>query len=109
MFVNGKLFKPCLTNIIASYVDYEQKSFITLCPGLNCIKPFTAVIYECFQQARLFAHGKPFLYSLIFVGKARSIYNREAPERCLTQVGPVLTHKHQTRLEISARDKRFCV
>ena len=40
--------------------------------GANPIKPFTAVIYEFLEQARVFLPGKPFQPSLMFAGKARA-------------------------------------
>ncbi len=41
----------------------------------------------------------------MFVGEARSLPWREAPERSFTQVGSGLTRKHYTRLERLAKDK----
>jgi hypothetical protein len=38
--------------------------------------------------------GRPFQFSLIFVGKARSLPWSRAPERCSTRVGSGLTRKH---------------
>jgi hypothetical protein len=42
----------------------------------------------------VFVPGKPFQPSLVFVGNARSLTLRGAPERFFTQVGSGLTHKH---------------
>ncbi len=48
----------------------------------------------------------PFQLSLMFAGKAR-VYPREAPFRCSTvDQAPALSHKHKTRLEKLAKDKR---
>jgi hypothetical protein len=49
----------------------------------------------------VFASGKPFQSSLMFVGKARSL-----PYRSITWVGSCLTHKHYTSLERLTGDKR---
>jgi hypothetical protein len=49
---------------------YRQKSFITLDPGLNLIRIFTDVVYECSKQAKVFVPGEPFQPSLMSVGKA---------------------------------------
>ncbi len=46
----------------------------------------------------MFVPVKPLQLSLMFVGKARSLHQGEAPERCFTQVGFGITHQHQTRL-----------
>jgi hypothetical protein len=39
-------------------------------PRPNLIKHFTAVIYECLQQARVFVPRKPFQPSPMFASKA---------------------------------------
>jgi hypothetical protein len=53
-----------------------------------------------------FVPGKPFQPSLMFAGKVGA-YPSEAPLSCSTLGwAPGLTHKHQTRLERFARDKR---
>jgi hypothetical protein len=53
----------------------------------------------------VFLPGKPFLPSLMSVGKAGA-YLSEAPFGCSTLVlAPGLTQKHQTRLERLTRDK----
>jgi hypothetical protein len=54
----------------------------------------------------VFVPDKPFQPGVMFVGKARSLLYSEAPGRCFTRVGSGLTHKHYTRLEKLARDKR---
>ncbi len=56
-----------------SGINYAQISFITLTPGPNFIKLFTAVSYEFSQLARVFAPGKPFQLSLLFLGEARNL------------------------------------
>ncbi len=82
----------------------DKKSFITLAPGVNVIKPFTIVIYySCL--ARVFVPRKIFQPSLMLVGKARSLHQSGATERCFTLVGSGPTCKHQTRLENLARHK----
>ncbi len=43
--------------------------------------------------------------TLMFVGKARSLPQSGAHERCITLVGSVLNHNNQTRLERPARDQ----
>jgi hypothetical protein len=48
----------------------EEKRFMTLTPGVNVIKNFTAAIYEFLKLARVFVPGKTFQPSLMFVGKA---------------------------------------
>ncbi len=54
----------------------------------------------------MFAPGKPFQSSLLFVGKARSLPLNGAPQRCLTCVGIALpAHTVYTILESLARDK----
>jgi hypothetical protein len=50
-------------------------------------------------------HGNPFQPSLMLVGKARSLPQNGAPERCFTQIGSGLTRKYYTRLERLAMDK----
>ncbi len=42
-------------------------------PGPIVIKRITSVIYECSLQASVFASGKPFQPSLMFVGKAKNL------------------------------------
>jgi hypothetical protein len=39
-------------------------------PGGNVVKLFMAVIYQCLQGARVFDPGRPFLFRLMFDGKA---------------------------------------
>jgi hypothetical protein len=46
-------------------------------------KRFTDVIYKFSYQAKVFAPGKPFQPSLMFVGKA-IVYPNELPFRCST-------------------------
>ncbi len=53
----------------------------------------------------MFAPGKPFQPSLLFVGKARSLPLSGAPERCFTWVGSWLICKHYTILERLSRDE----
>jgi len=56
------------TNSLAHYKHLlitDVKSFITLGPGLNFIKLFTSIIYECSKKARVFTPGKHFQPSLI--------------------------------------------
>jgi hypothetical protein len=53
----------------------------------------------------MFAPGKPFQPSLLFLGKARCLPSIGTPERCFTLVGSCLTRKH-TILESLARHKR---
>jgi hypothetical protein len=36
-----------------------------------------------------------------------SVTMLSAPERCITQASSALIHKHQTRLEMLARDKHY--
>ncbi len=43
--------------------------------------------------------------SIMVVGKARSLTQVGEPKNCFTQVGSILTRKHQTKLERIARDK----
>jgi hypothetical protein len=74
-------------------------------PGACIIKLITAVIYGFSNKARVFVPGKPFQSNLVFVGKTRSSSKSGASERCFTQVGCSLIHKHYTRLERLARDK----
>ncbi len=59
------------TNTLAYYKSLEitaVKSFITLAPGQNITKLFTAVMYEGLQKARVFVPGRPFQSNLMFVG-----------------------------------------
>jgi hypothetical protein len=51
----------------------DVKSFMTLTPGANVIKPSMVVIYEFSFKARMFVSGRPFQPSLMFVGKAWSL------------------------------------
>jgi len=55
--------------------QFTMKNYHNMGPGLNVIKLFTSVIYEC-------------------VGKARSLPLSGIHFRCSTQVGSSLTHKH---------------
>ncbi len=45
------------------------------------------------------------IFSIIFVGKVRSLPYSVAPERHFTQISSGLTPKHYTRLENLASDK----
>ncbi len=56
-------------------------SGIAVLLGSNFIKLFTGVNYQCEEEARMFAVGKPFQPCLMFVGKARSLPYCGAPER----------------------------
>jgi hypothetical protein len=57
------------------------------------------------QVPGVFAPGKTFQPSTLFVGKARSLPLSLAPERCFTCVGSRLTCKHYAIVESLARDK----
>ncbi len=46
----------------------------------------------------MFVHRKPFLSSLFFVGKARSLPYSEAPERIFNRIGSCFTNRHYTKL-----------
>ncbi len=72
-------------------------------PKVNPIKTFFSRNLRIFVV--IFATGKPFQFSLMFMGKARGLPQGRVPERCFTWVGSGLTRKFQTRLERLARDK----
>jgi hypothetical protein len=71
--------------------------------GINVIKLFTPVIYNCSHQARVFVTGQPLQPSLLFVTKDGA-FPIGAHKRSST-LG--LTHKYRTRLERLARDKLY--
>jgi hypothetical protein len=75
--------------------------------GPNVVKLFTFVIYECSQLISVFVLGRPFQLTLMFVGKVKSAPWIGTPKRSSTQVGSSLTHKHQTRYERPAKEKRY--
>ncbi len=60
VFVPDKFFNLSVTNtnLLRKFVNYGQKSFVTLGPGPNVKRLFTSVIYKCV---------------FITVGKARSL------------------------------------
>jgi hypothetical protein len=64
------------TRVVQLAVSLSGGNFIT----------FLSVI-----SARVFVSGKPFQLSIMFVGKARSLPEIAAPERCFTQVGSGFT------------------
>jgi hypothetical protein len=69
-------------SFFAMAVSYMCKIFMKSTLGACTIKLFKAV------------SGKPFQPSLMFVGEARSIPQRGAPEKFFTQVSSGLTSKH---------------
>ncbi len=62
-------------------------------PRVNVIKLFTVVIYKV-RNRLVFIPDRPFQLSVKFIGKARSLYNRGAPEKFSTQVCSSLADKH---------------
>ncbi len=76
-------------------------SLYVMSPGANVIKLFCPQ----FTNFRNKLPGKPFQPRLTFVGEARSLPLRGAPEISFTWVRSSLICKHQTRLERLARDK----
>jgi hypothetical protein len=64
-----------ITAVILFYNGKLQggKSFLTVAPGTNIIKPFTAVIYKWAKK-----------HSLMFANKARSLPKSGAPEKFFT-------------------------
>jgi hypothetical protein len=60
------------------------------CSVANPIKIYTGIIYGFSYYARKFVPCKPFLPSLMFVGKARDLPYSGAPQSCFTRVLQVL-------------------
>ncbi len=76
MFVLIKLFQPSLTNtlsLVQKYVNNGQERFHNVGPRAQSCATFTAVIYECLFEARVFDQGRPLQTNVIFVGKEMSI------------------------------------
>ncbi len=71
----------------------------------QCYKTFLSVIYELSNKLECLSTTFLFQPSLMFVGKARSLPQNGAPERCFTRLSSSLAYKQQTRLEWIARDK----
>ncbi len=74
-------------------VSDEEKSLITLTPGVNVIKKFPSLLtmrpnnFECLYLAIFFQS------SLTFAGNTRSLPKKEAYERCSNWVGSRLALK----------------
>ncbi len=51
-------------------VNYDRKLSIKSALGSNVRNLFTSAIYESWKYTGVFALGRPFLSSLMFVGKA---------------------------------------
>jgi hypothetical protein len=73
----------------------------------NVIKLSTVVSYAFSHETRAFVPCKHLQPSLMFVGKARSLFKSGAPEWSFTWVDSGLTHKQSIRLERLARDKCY--
>ncbi len=73
--------------------------------GPKCYKTFYRRNLQMSVISQMFVSGKHFQDRLLFLSKARA-YLSEAPFMCSTLAqAPGRTHKHQTKLEMSARDK----
>ncbi len=83
--------------------NLRTKKFYNIWPQCQGYK--TSLSCEFSKQARVFVPCKPLKPSLMFVGKARGLFQSEAPESCFNWVSSGLTSKYYTRLESLARGK----
>jgi hypothetical protein len=76
------------------FFQSKKSHWIGSWPGHSIIKTFYGRNLIILLSYISVFRGRPFQFSLTFVGKARSLPWSGAPERCFTKVGAGLTRKH---------------
>ncbi len=93
-------------------IDFTRKRFYSECPWVHCLegiwRRIKKTFFLCNLQREAISQSVCDFRRLLrpFGGKARGLPKSGAPERCFTWVVSCSTHKHQTRLERLAGNKR---